>query len=96
MKAIVKIRDNLTPKLTKKQISLDDVPQLAYKFFKNHTPIKTGNARKRTLFAKDTIQARYPYAQNLDQGASQQAPDGMTKPTLAYVKSLTDKILKRK
>ena len=75
---------------------LDAVPGQAYTFFKAHTPIKTGNARSRTVLKKDTIIAAYPYAQRLDNGYSRQAPDGMSKPTEAFVQKTVDKIMKRK
>ena len=88
--------DKITPSLKKKQVELDKVPAQAHTFFKAHTPIKTGNARSRTVLKKDTIVAAYPYAQPLDDGRSRQAPDGMTKPTEAFVQRTTDKIMKRK
>jgi hypothetical protein len=88
--------DKISTNIKKKIAQLDAVPGQAYTFFKAHTPIRTGNARSRTVLKKDTIVAAYPYAQRLDDGYSRQAPDGMTKPTEAFVKKTTDKIMKRK
>jgi hypothetical protein len=88
--------DKISTNVKKKIAQLDAVPGQAYTFFKAHTPIKTGRARRSTVLKKDTIVAAYPYAQPLDDGRSRQAPDGMTKPTLAFVKRTTDKIMKRK
>ena len=88
--------DKISTSVKKKIAQLDAVPAQAYTFFKAHTPIKTGNARSRTTLKKDTIVAAYPYAQQLDDGRSRQAPDGMTKPTEAFVKKTTDQIMKRK
>jgi hypothetical protein len=88
--------DKISTNIKKKIAQLDKVPVQAYTFFKAHTPIRTGNARRRTVLKKDTIVAAYPYAQPLDDGRSRQAPDGMTKPTEAFVKRTTDKIMKRK
>ena len=88
--------DKITTNVKKKIAQLDKVPLQAYTFFKAHTPIKTGNARRSTVLKKDTIVAAYPYAQPLDDGRSRQAPDGMTKPTEAFVKKTTDQIMKRK
>jgi hypothetical protein len=88
--------DKISTNVKKKIAQLDKVPVQAYTFFKAHTPIRTGNARRRTVLKKDTIVAAYPYAQPLDDGRSRQAPDGMTKPTEAFVKKTTDKIMKRK
>ena len=88
--------DKISTNIAKKIAQLDAVPGQAYTFFKAHTPIRTGNARSRTVLKKDTIIAAYPYAQRLDDGYSRQAPDGMTKPTEAFVQKTTDKIMKRK
>jgi len=52
------------------------------KFFKEVTPIDTGNARKKTRTVSNTIKAEYPYAGRLDEGWSKQAPKGMSQPTL--------------
>ena len=59
-----------------------------YKFFVEHTPIRSGNARNNTLLQGDEIVAAYPYAERLDQGYSLQAPEGMTNPTEDYAKKL--------
>lgn len=88
--------DKISTNIKKKIAQLDAVPDQAYTFFKAQTPIRTGNARSRTVLKKDTIVAAYPYAQRLDDGYSRQAPVGMTKPTEAFVKKTTDKIMKRK
>ena len=88
--------DKITTNVKKKIAQLDKVPVQAYTFFKAHTPIKTGNARRSTVLKKDTIVAAYPYAQPLDDGRSRQAPDGMTKPTEAFIQKTTDQIMKRK
>jgi hypothetical protein len=88
--------DKISTNVKKKIAQLNAVPGQAYTFFRAHTPIKTGNARSRTTLKKDTIVAAYPYAKPLDDGRSRQAPDGMSKPTEAFVKNTTDKIMKRK
>jgi hypothetical protein len=58
----------------------------AYKFFRDSTPIRSGNARRNTHLTQDTIQADYPYATRLDNGYSPQAPAGMSKPTDQFMK----------
>ena len=86
---------------------LKKVPQEAYDFFVAHTPRKTGNARSKTKLRGSVIQADYQYAEVLDKGrhmtsrglrGSDQAPEGMTKPTVehirAYVKQKLGIILK--
>jgi hypothetical protein len=78
----------LTPKL------LDDT----YKFFVKATPIRSGNARRNTNLnkQKNTIEADYAYAGRLNNGWSKQAPDGMTEPTIEYMKRSVSKHLKGK
>ena len=57
----------------------------AYNYFVAITPVDTGNARRNTTLKGDEIHASYPYAKRLDQGWSNQAPKGMTKPTEKFV-----------
>jgi len=64
---------------------LDIVVTEAYKFFKQNTPIRSGNARSRTRLNKNNIEANYPYAERLNTGWSKQAPRGMTEPTTEYI-----------
>jgi len=59
----------------------DRVIDAATDYFRDITPRRTGNARRRTRRQGDEIQAVYPYAQRLDEGYSRQAPQGMTEPT---------------
>ena len=92
----INVKDNITTSIKKKIAQLDTVPNQAYTFFKAHTPIRTGRARRSTVLKKDTIVADYPYAQRLDNGYSNQAPDGMSKPTEAFIKKTVDTILKKK
>ena len=89
------VKDNITPDLIQAQKEMQLVAPDAFKLFKSHTPIRSGNARSKTrLEDNTTIVANYPYAVRLDQGYSNQAPDGMTKPTEAFLKRRLDKILK--
>ena len=75
----------------------EDVWLDAGRVFKSSTPVAAkngGNARRRTTSTKTEIRADYPYAGVLDAGrgfrdgqmrGSEQAPEGMTKPTLEYI-----------
>lgn len=74
------------------QRMLDD----AYIFFKDKTPIKTGNARRQTYKddQRKTITADYPYAQRLDEGWSKQALDGMSQPTIDYIDQRLSRYIK--
>jgi len=92
----ITIDDKITPNTLAKQKLLVQVPVQAYTFFKAHTPIRSGRARRNTFLNKDTIVGAYPYAQRLDDGYSKQAPDGMSKPTEAYIKKRLDSILGKK
>ena len=92
----VQVVDKITPPIKNKKKQLNLVPNDAYVFFRAHTPIRTGNARRNTFLKKDTIVGAYPYAQRLDEGYSNQAPDGMSKPTEAYIKKRLDQILGKK
>jgi len=78
------------------QKKLNKLPSEAYTEFVKDTPIRTGNARRKTTLNGNQINANYPYAQRLDDGYSPQSPDGMTKPTLAFVKKRLKQIMKGK
>jgi hypothetical protein len=58
----------------------------AYEYFRDITPVRTGNAQRRTRLSGDEIRADYAYAQRLDDGWSQQAPRGMTEPTERFIR----------
>lgn len=92
--SVMKVNDNISSDIDSKIKELQGVPSGAFKEFKQHTPIRSGNARRKTRLDDDTIRADYSYAVRLDQGSSKQAPDGMTKPTFAWIKKATDKIFK--
>ena len=64
---------------------VDIIQDQAYKYFRDHTPIRSGNARRNTVQKGSAIVAAYPYAGRLDTGYSNQAPDGMTEPTVNYI-----------
>jgi hypothetical protein len=90
------IQNNITSSINKIQQKLDNLPNEAHKEFVKNTPIRTGNARRKTRLSKDTIEANYPYAQRLDEGYSSQSPKGMTKPTEDFVNKRMKQILKGK
>ena len=88
--------NTMTNSLKRIQKKLKQVPKEAYQEFVDETPIRTGNARRRTRLQGKTINANYPYAKRLDEGYSQQAPEGMTKPTEDFIKQRVAAILKGK
>jgi hypothetical protein len=68
--------------------------QEAYQFFKDITPIDTGNARRNTVKAGNSINANYPYAERLDKGWSKQFDGkGMSGPTMEHMEQVFDKLL---
>jgi|TARA_B110000977_G_scaffold28951_1_gene37418 hypothetical protein len=83
----------IVPHLQKKDKRLRVVPKEAYDVFKEATPVRSGNARRKTRLQGTTIKADYPYAQRLDDGWSRQAPQGMVDPTIKFIKSKIAEIL---
>lgn len=79
---------------------LQEMPEYVMKeahvYLRAQTPVKSGNARRNTkLERKYTIGSRYPYADRLDTGWSNQAPRGFTDPTTKEIDNLVgDKIRK--
>lgn len=77
----VRVDNRIADDIKRKQAQLQALPQQALDEFVDLTPRRSGNARRNTrLRNRDTISANYPYAQRLDEGYSNQAPQGMTRP----------------
>jgi len=95
MKGVTVVKNNITPSLKRIQTKLDGLPKLAYNEFVKNTPVRNGNARRKTKLQKDTIVADYPYAKRLDEGYSKQSPQGMSKPTEEVIKIQLDKIMRK-
>jgi hypothetical protein len=72
--------DNISKELKSIQRQLRQLPSDAHDKFVDLTPVRSGNARRRTRLQGTTIVADYPYAERLDNGYSNQAPKGMTLP----------------
>jgi hypothetical protein len=73
----------------------ESIAKEVFDYFVNITPIDNGNARRRTKLNGDTIHANYAYATRLNDGYSNQAKDGMSKPTLKKLSDLVKNNLKR-
>ena len=84
-------------KMKRLSLTADQVMTDAYKFFVDVTPIDTGHAKASTKLNLKArrIDAKYKYASILDKGrhktprgmrGSNQAPDGMTSPTIKKFK----------
>lgn len=85
---------NIAPALDRKIKGLGTVPKAGYEHFKEITPKRSGNARRKTRQQGTTIKADYPYAVRLDQGWSKQAPKGMVQPTIEFMSKLVNKIMR--
>lgn len=86
----------MSSSLKRIQKKLNNVPKEAYTEFVSDTPIRSGNARRKTKLKGQTIVADYAYAKRLDEGYSKQSPQGMTKPTEAFIQKRVAQILKGK
>ena len=90
-----KTKDTITPALKNIAKGLDDLDDEAYQYWKSITPVKTGNAKRRTKKGKNKVNANYDYASNLDEGSSKQAPKGMSKPTTEYLDKVVAKLMRK-
>lgn len=89
-------KNSITASLNRIVSQLDKLPQDAYQFWKDTTPVKSGNARRRTRLQGRKIKANYNYAVPLDKGRSIQAPQGMSAPTETYIKNRLRRNILRK
>jgi hypothetical protein len=89
---------NIKKRLDRVLKTLDDksITDVAYDTFKDVTPVRTGNAKSNTKKSGNNILANYPYATILDRGrhltnkgmrGSDQAPEGMSKPTIEEIRA---------
>jgi len=67
--------------------AIADSMQDTFKYYRQETPVRGGNARNKTKFNKNrnSINSNYDYAGRLDSGWSKQAPKGFTKPSLNFL-----------
>jgi hypothetical protein len=84
---------SINKRLSAIQTKLRALPKEAEKEYVALTPIRSGRARRSTKLQGDTIMANYPYAGKLDHGSSKQAPEGMTKPFLKWLRARIKKIV---
>lgn len=89
------VKNKMTPSLGKITVKLNAIPEEAYEFWKSITPIRSGNARRRTRLQGTKIKANYNYAVPLDDGLSRQAPQGMSKPTEKFIKQQSKKAVRK-
>jgi len=98
----VKVKNNILGKNKRIKQKLKDLPKEAFKVFHDNTPVRSGNAKRKTTLSGNKIRARYPYAEVLDKGrhmtskgmrGSEQAPEGMTKPMEDFIRKRIKQIL---
>jgi hypothetical protein len=96
MKIKITLDNGAMGRVTEKLDSISkELVKEAYAFFKKATPIRTGNARRKTYQQGTQIKAKYPYAKRLDDGYSRQAPNGMVKPTREFMKKKLKQIVRK-
>ena len=78
-----------------KELTSQKLVDVGFPVFVNETPIRSGNARRKTSKDSDEIKALYPYAVKLDQGYSTESPNGMTKPTIKAIRDYVRRTLGR-
>ena len=105
MSVTLTVKNTMNTSLRRIERKMEKLPKEAYQTFKNATPVKTGNAKRNTKLKGNTIQADYAYGGVLDKGrhmtsrgmrGSEQAPEGMTKPTEDFIKKRISEILRGK
>lgn len=92
---ITQTRNTITASLDNIQANLKTVPRKAYEYWRSITPVRSGNARRKTSLSGNRILANYPYAVPLDRGWSRQAPQGMSRPTETYLRQLIRRTLRK-
>jgi hypothetical protein len=92
----ITIKDNITSSLQRINKQISNLPKEAFTQFVKDTPIRSGNARRKTKLSGNKIIAGYNYAQKLDEGFSKQSPEGMTKPTEQFIEKRMAEILRKK
>lgn len=92
----LRVENSIISSLTRIQKELDKLPQQAYQVFVDETPVRSGNARRKTQLRGDEIQAKYPYAKRLDEGYSKQSPQGMVAPTERFIQKRLGQIMRKK
>lgn len=94
--------DKILKKTKQMRKDLGNLPKEAYAFFKDKTPIATGNARNNTKLQGNKIVGEYAYASVLDKGrhntnrgmrGSKQAPRGMSEPTQKFIQQRVNQIV---
>lgn len=89
------VKNRISPSAGRISAKVKALPKEAYDYWRSITPIRSGNARRRTRLQGTKIKANYNYAVPLDNGHSSQAPQGMSKPTERFIKQRLRKIMRK-
>lgn len=87
----MEVKVNISPIKTlvnRAKAASEDIIVDAHKFFIDNTPLRSGNARKRTRLQGDSIVADYAYSEKLNEGYSKQSPNGMVDPTVEHIEKV--------
>ena len=86
-----KIDGNIFKRRIKKLQQLPELSMKAtYPYYRSKTPIRSGNARNKTKRNGLVIRSNYAYAGRLDEGWSNQAPNGFTDPSIDYLENFIE------
>lgn len=97
MRVKLDVKSNVAKTMNEYSKLASIVAKKTYTYFRDITPERTGNAKRKTRLRDKTIEADYNYASKLDEGYSQQAPQGMTGPSTDYMeKTFNDEVKKLK
>jgi len=94
--AVTVVKNRMGPSIGKINARFDRLANEAYNYWKGITPIRSGNARRKTRLQGKTINANYNYAVPLDKGKSPQAPKGMSEPTEQFIRKRIARSILRK
>lgn len=94
--AIKQTRNSMSMSLGRISRRMKPIVQKTAEYWVAKTPIRTGNARSSTRLSGNTIYADYEYAVPLDRGHSKQSPQGMVKPTTAFIRRRLAQIMRNK
>ena len=101
MSGLIRTQDRITPSLNKISKELDSLAPGAFKEWVDNTPVRSGNARRKTRLERgsragaDVIRANYNYAVPLDRGSSKKSPQGMSRPTETWLRRALRRIMRR-
>jgi hypothetical protein len=83
MNSIIKKLDQISILLDENKLADEGA-----KYMRSITPIRSGNAKRKTNSSGKEIRAEYAYAKRLDEGWSKQNTTGLIDPTIKHLEDL--------